>query len=135
VANLPGAGGRAAAAAAGQPDPADDGIMVLTMVVGTALDMTPTILMLTPVLMPVVKAAGIDPVYFGVLFIINNAIGLITPPVGTVLNVVAGVGKMKHGRSHARRAALHDGAVRRDVPDGAVPAAGDGAGALVLLIP
>jgi TRAP-type C4-dicarboxylate transport system permease large subunit len=41
-------------------------------------------------------------VYFGVLFIINNAIGLITPPVGTVLNVVAGVGKI-HGRGHARR--------------------------------
>ncbi|MEN9983666.1 MAG: hypothetical protein RJB10_767 [Pseudomonadota bacterium] len=70
-------------------------IMILTMVVGTALDMTPTILLLTPVLMPVVKAAGIDPVYFGVLFIINNAIGLITPPVGTVLNAVAGVGKLR----------------------------------------
>ena len=69
-------------------------IMLLVMVVGTAMDMTPTILILTPVLMPVVKAAGIDPVYFGVLFIINNAIGLITPPVGTVLNVVAGVGRM-----------------------------------------
>ena len=69
-------------------------IMVITMVVGTALDMTPTILLLTPVLMPVIKAAGIDPVYFGVLFIINNAIGLITPPVGTVLNAVAGVGKI-----------------------------------------
>ena len=69
-------------------------IMVLVMVVGTAMDMTPTILILTPVLMPVVKAAGIDPVYFGVLFIINNAIGLITPPVGTVLNVVAGVGRI-----------------------------------------
>ena len=70
-------------------------IMVLVMVVGTAMDMTPTILILTPVLMPVIKAAGIDPVYFGVLFIINNSIGLITPPVGTVLNVVAGVGRMK----------------------------------------
>ena len=70
-------------------------IMVLVMVVGTAMDMTPTILVLTPVLMPVIKAAGIDPVYFGVLFIINNSIGLITPPVGTVLNVVAGVGRMK----------------------------------------
>ncbi|HKX39800.1 MAG TPA: TRAP transporter large permease subunit [Burkholderiaceae bacterium] len=70
-------------------------IMVLVMAVGTAMDMTPTILIMTPVLMPVVKAAGIDPVYFGVLFIINNAIGLITPPVGTVLNVVAGVGRMK----------------------------------------
>jgi tripartite ATP-independent transporter DctM subunit len=70
-------------------------IMLLVMAVGTAMDMTPTILIMTPVLMPVIKAAGIDPVYFGVLFIINNAIGLITPPVGTVLNVVAGVGKMR----------------------------------------
>ena len=69
-------------------------IMVLVMIVGTALDMTPTILILTPVLMPLVKAAGIDPVYFGVLFMINNAIGLITPPVGVVLNTVAGVGKV-----------------------------------------
>ncbi|EYC51943.1 L-dehydroascorbate transporter large permease subunit [Hylemonella gracilis str. Niagara R] len=70
-------------------------IMVLVMAVGTAMDMTPTILIMTPVLMPVIKAAGIDPIYFGVLFIINNSIGLITPPVGTVLNVVAGVGRMK----------------------------------------
>jgi TRAP-type C4-dicarboxylate transport system permease large subunit len=69
--------------------------MVLVMLVGTAMDMTPTILILTPVLMPLIKAAGIDPVYFGVLFIINNSIGLITPPVGTILNVVAGVGRMK----------------------------------------
>jgi tripartite ATP-independent transporter DctM subunit len=69
-------------------------IMLLVMIVGTAMDMTPTILILTPVLMPIVKAAGIDPVYFGVMFIINNSIGLITPPVGTVLNVVAGVGRI-----------------------------------------
>ena len=46
------------------------------------------------VLMPVVLKAGIDPVYFGVMFIMNNAIGLITPPVGTVLNVVCGVAKI-----------------------------------------
>jgi TRAP-type transport system large permease protein len=70
-------------------------IMLLVMLVGTAMDMTPTILIMTPVLMPLIKAAGIDPVYFGVLFIINNSIGLITPPVGTVLSVVAGVGRMK----------------------------------------
>ncbi len=70
-------------------------IMLIAIAVGTAMDMTPTILILTPVLMPLVKAAGIDPVYFGVLFIMNNAIGLVTPPVGTVLNVVAGVGKMR----------------------------------------
>ncbi|MBD5804590.1 Sialic acid TRAP transporter permease protein SiaT [Azoarcus sp. Aa7] len=69
-------------------------IMLVVVAVGTAMDMTPTILILTPVLMPVVKQAGIDPIYFGVLFIMNNAIGLITPPVGTVLNVVAGVGKI-----------------------------------------
>ena len=69
-------------------------IMVLVMVVGTAMDMTPTILILTPVLMPVIKQAGIDPVYFGVLFIINNSIGLITPPVGIVLNVVCGVSRI-----------------------------------------
>ena len=69
-------------------------IMLLTIVVGTAMDMAPTILILTPVLVPLVKAAGIDPVYFGVLFMINNSIGLITPPVGTVLSTVAGVGKV-----------------------------------------
>jgi TRAP-type C4-dicarboxylate transport system permease large subunit len=59
--------------------------------------MTPTILILTPILMPIVKTAGIDPVYFGVLFIINNAIGLITPPVGIVLNVVSGVARVPMG--------------------------------------
>jgi tripartite ATP-independent transporter DctM subunit len=69
-------------------------IMAIVVVVGTAMDMTPTILILTPILMPVIKAAGIDPVYFGVLFIVNNSIGLITPPVGTVLNVVAGVARI-----------------------------------------
>lgn len=66
-------------------------IMLLIIIVGTVMDMTPTILILTPVLMPTVVQAGIDPVYFGVLFLINTAIGLITPPVGTVLNVVCGV--------------------------------------------
>jgi tripartite ATP-independent transporter DctM subunit len=70
-------------------------IMVVVVVVGTAMDMTPTILILTPVLIPVIKQAGIDPVYFGVVFIINNAIGLITPPVGTTLNVICGVAKVK----------------------------------------
>jgi TRAP-type C4-dicarboxylate transport system permease large subunit len=72
-------------------------IMVLVVIVGTALDFIPTILILTPVLMPLVKSAGIDPVYFGVLFIMNNAIGLITPPVGTVLNIVSAVGKVELG--------------------------------------
>jgi len=70
-------------------------IMVLILLVGMAMDLTPTILILAPVLLPVAVAAGIDPIYFGVLFVMNGAIGLTTPPVGTVLNVVAGVGKMK----------------------------------------
>lgn len=69
-------------------------IMVLVLVVGTALDFAPTLMILTPVLLPVVVKAGIDPIYFGVLFIIANAIGLVTPPVGIVLNVVSGVGKV-----------------------------------------
>jgi len=69
-------------------------LMLLVLIVGTALDFTPTVLIMTPVLMPVIKQAGIDPVYFGVLFIMNNAIGLVTPPVGTVLNVVCGVAKV-----------------------------------------
>lgn len=69
-------------------------IMVIVVIVGTALDLVPTILILTPVLMPLIKQAGVDPVYFGVLFIMNNAIGLITPPVGTVLNVICGVSRI-----------------------------------------
>ncbi|SIR02315.1 TRAP transporter, DctM subunit [Rhizobium sp. RU33A] len=73
-------------------------IMALVLVVGTALDLTPTILILTPVLMPIIKQAGIDPVYFGVMFIMNCCIGLITPPVGVVLNVVSGVGRVPLGK-------------------------------------
>jgi len=69
-------------------------IMVLVVVIGTALDFAPTVMILTPVLMPVIKQAGIDPVYFGVLFVMNNAIGLITPPVGIVLNVMCGVARI-----------------------------------------
>ncbi|HWL58491.1 MAG TPA: TRAP transporter large permease subunit [Paracoccus sp. (in: a-proteobacteria)] len=73
-------------------------IMVLILIVGTALDLTPTILILTPVLLPIVVKAGIDPIYFGVMFIMNCCIGLLTPPVGVVLNVVSGVGKIPLGR-------------------------------------
>ena len=73
-------------------------MMLLVFAVGTALDFIPTVLILTPVLMPLVKQAGIDPIYFGVLFIINNAIGLLTPPVGTVLNVVCAVGNISMDR-------------------------------------
>ena len=70
-------------------------MMVALVVVGTALDLTPTILIMAPVMLPIATKAGIDPVYFGLMFVLNGAIGLITPPVGTVLNVVAGVGRMR----------------------------------------
>ncbi|WP_119354885.1 TRAP transporter large permease [Azohydromonas sediminis] len=71
-------------------------VMMLTLlVIGTALDLTPSILILAPVMLPIAVKAGIDPVYFGLMFVLNGAIGLITPPVGTVLNVVAGVGRLR----------------------------------------
>ncbi|CAI9402003.1 Sialic acid TRAP transporter large permease protein SiaM [Pleomorphomonas sp. T1.2MG-36] len=66
-------------------------IMLIIVAIGMAMDMAPTILILGPILVPVVVQAGIDPIYFGVMLIINTSIGLITPPVGTVLNVTAGV--------------------------------------------
>ncbi|MEF7617523.1 TRAP transporter large permease subunit [Aquincola sp. MAHUQ-54] len=69
-------------------------MMVVLVLVGTALDLTPTILIFAPVMLPIAVKAGIDPVYFGLMFVLNGAIGLITPPVGTVLNVVAGVGRL-----------------------------------------
>ena len=69
-------------------------MMIVLVIVGTALDLTPTILIFAPVMLPIAVKAGIDPVYFGLMFVLNGAIGLITPPVGTVLNVVAGVGRL-----------------------------------------
>jgi tripartite ATP-independent transporter DctM subunit len=73
-------------------------IVVLVLLVGTALDLAPTILILTPVLMPIIREAGIDPVYFGVIFVMANCIGLLTPPVGVVLNVVSGVARVPFGQ-------------------------------------
>jgi len=69
-------------------------IMLLMLAIGMVLDLTPTILILGPVLAPIALGAGIDPVYFGVMFVLIGSIGLITPPVGTVLNVVGGVGRL-----------------------------------------
>lgn len=73
-------------------------IVCLVLVVGTVLDLAPTILILSPVLMPLVREAGIDPVYFGVVFVMTTCIGLITPPVGVVLNVVSGVSRVPLGK-------------------------------------
>lgn len=70
-------------------------IMLIVLAVGRVMDLSPTVLILVPLLMPVVKLAGIDPVYFGLMFILNCSIGLLTPPVGTVLNVICGVGRVQ----------------------------------------
>ena len=69
-------------------------IMLIVLLVGMSMDLMPIVLILTPVFMPVIKLAGIDPVYFGILFIMNASIGLITPPVGNVLSVMSGVSKV-----------------------------------------
>ena len=68
-------------------------IVILTLLLGMVLDFAPLMLILMPMLIPVCKAAGIDLVYFGVVFVMAGAIGLLTPPVGNVLNVVAGVAR------------------------------------------
>lgn len=72
-------------------------INVLLIVLGTLMDMSPLILILTPILLPVVKMLGVDPVHFGMIMMVNLGIGLITPPVGTVLFVGSAVAKLKIG--------------------------------------
>nr|WP_204524248.1 TRAP transporter large permease subunit [Corticimicrobacter populi] len=72
-------------------------INLIVLVISMTMDLAPVILILTPVLMPVITQAGIDPVYFGIIFIINLSIGLLTPPVGTVLAAAASVGKTTMG--------------------------------------
>ncbi len=69
-------------------------VMLLLLAIGNVMDLTPTILVMAPVLMPIVLKAGIDATYFGVMFILVGTLGLIHPPVCTVLNVVCGVAKI-----------------------------------------
>jgi TRAP-type transport system large permease protein len=69
-------------------------IMLIVFAVGMVMDLAPTILILVPLFMPITAMAGIDPVYFGLMFVLNCSIGLLTPPVGTVLNVICGVSKV-----------------------------------------
>jgi len=69
-------------------------VMLLLLMIGNVMDLTPTILVMGPVLMPIIAAAGIDPTYFGVMFILVGTLGLIHPPVCTVLNVVCGVARI-----------------------------------------
>ena len=69
----------------------------LLLVLGTLMDMSPLILILTPILLPVVKLLGVDPVHFGMIMMVNLGIGLITPPVGAVLFVGSAVAKLRIG--------------------------------------
>lgn len=69
-------------------------VMLLLLAIGIVMDLTPTILVMAPVLMPLATKAGIDPTYFGVMFVLVGTLGLIHPPVCTVLNVVCGVAKI-----------------------------------------
>ncbi len=72
-------------------------INVLLLLLGCLMDMSPLILILTPILLPVVKMLGVDPVHFGMIMMVNLGIGLITPPVGTVLFVGSAVAKLSLG--------------------------------------
>ena len=69
-------------------------INLTLLVVGTFMDMTPAILIFTPIFLPVVTQLGMDPVHFGIIMVLNLCIGLCTPPVGTILFVGAGVAKI-----------------------------------------
>jgi TRAP-type C4-dicarboxylate transport system permease large subunit len=73
-------------------------IVIIVLVLGTVLDFSPLMLILMPMLLPLCKAAGIDLIYFGIVFTISGAVGMLTPPVGNVLNVVAGVAKVPMDR-------------------------------------
>jgi tripartite ATP-independent transporter DctM subunit len=69
-------------------------INVMLLILGTMMDMAPLILILTPILLPVVKSIGVDPVHFGMIMMVNLSIGLLTPPVGALLFVGSAVGKV-----------------------------------------
>ena len=69
-------------------------INIMLLILGTLMDMAPLILILTPILLPVVKTLGVDPVHFGIIIMVNLGIGLLTPPVGSVLVVGSAVGKL-----------------------------------------
>jgi tripartite ATP-independent transporter DctM subunit len=70
-------------------------INLFLFLIGMVMDLTPNILIFAPVFYPLIQQAGIDPYFFGLLFILNLGIGVITPPVGTVLYVVCGIGNIK----------------------------------------
>lgn len=72
-------------------------INVILLFVGMFMDMTPAVLIFTPIFLPIVREFGVDPIHFGIIMITNLSIGLCTPPVGTCLFVGCGVGKSEIG--------------------------------------
>ncbi|MGX8718311.1 MAG: TRAP transporter large permease, partial [Desulfovibrio sp.] len=70
-------------------------INVFLFLIGMVMDLTPNVLIFAPMFFPLIMDAGIDPYHFGLIFILNLGIGVITPPVGTVLYVVCGIGNIK----------------------------------------
>jgi len=73
-------------------------INLFLLAVGMVMDLTPAILIFTPVLLPLVTMAGISPYYFGVIMVLNLCIGLITPPVGTILYLGCGIADIGFGK-------------------------------------
>ena len=94
IADVPEQIGRSLAVLGDSPLVLAAAMMVVVFLAGMVLDFIPIVLIFTPVFLPIVQQAGIDPVYFGVIFIVNCSIGMITPPVGVVLNVVSAIGKV-----------------------------------------
>jgi TRAP-type C4-dicarboxylate transport system permease large subunit len=74
-------------------------INLILLMLGTFMDMAPMIIICTPILLPVVKAFGVDPIHFGVILILNAGIGLNTPPVGSVQFVACAIGKVPIGKA------------------------------------
>lgn len=94
IADIPGLVGQWMQVFAGSQTLLVAAMMVAVFLAGMVLDFIPIVLIFTPVFLPIAQAAGVDPVYLGVVFIMNCSIGMITPPVGVVLNVVSSIGKI-----------------------------------------
>lgn len=94
IADIPGLVGQWMQVFAGSQRLLVAAMMVAVFLAGMVLDFIPIVLIFTPVFLPIAQAAGVDPVYLGVVFIMNCSIGMITPPVGVVLNVVSSIGKI-----------------------------------------
>ena len=77
-------------------------INIMLLILGTIMDMAPLLLICTPIMLPVVKAFGIDPVHFGIIMMLNLSIGLVTPPVGSTLFVGCAIGKVSIERVSRR---------------------------------